>query len=140
MNQERLKILEMIQEGKINAEEGYQLLQALEGAAKQPDRESSPPGGRDRFFRVKVDGDKTKVNVNIPMRLVKVASKFVSVGMNFIPEQARSEMDKHGIDLSQIDFNELVDLIDQGLVDGKLVDVQVQDPNEGLMTVEVYVE
>jgi hypothetical protein len=139
MNQERLKILEMIQEGKISAGEGYHLLQALEEEVKT-DRGSSPPGGRDKYFRVKVDGDKTKVNVNIPMRLVKVASKFVSVGMNFIPEQARSEMDKHGVDLSQIDFNELVDLIDQGLVDGKLVDVQVQDPQEGLMIVEVYVE
>jgi|GEM_PF-6134702 hypothetical protein len=49
-------------------------------------------------------------------------------------------MDKRGIDLSEIDLKELVDLIDQGLVDGKLVDVELDDPQEGHMTVAVYVE
>ena len=57
-----------------------------------------------------------------------------------LPAQARDEMNKQGIDLTQIDFTELVDLIDQGLIDGKLVDVEVDDPQEGKMTVQVYVE
>lgn len=135
MSQEKLRVLELIQEGKVNAEQGLELLQAMEPGAKE-----TPSGNSDRVFRVKVDGDKTKVNVNIPMRLVRVASKFVGLGMNFIPPEARSEMDKRGIDLSEIDFKELVDLIDQGLVDGKLVDIEVDDPNEGHMTVAVYVE
>ncbi|HWP97630.1 MAG TPA: hypothetical protein VN426_12360 [Syntrophomonadaceae bacterium] len=135
MNQERLKILQLIEEGKVTASEGLELLQALEAP-----RESKPADGRERVFRVKVDGDKTKVNVNIPLRLVRVASKFATLGMNFIPEQARTELDNRGIDLSQFDFDELIDLIDQGLVDGKLVDVNVEDPNEGRITVEVYVE
>lgn len=135
MSQEKLRVLELIQEGKVNAEQGLELIQAMESGAKE-----TPSGSSDRVFRVKVDGDKTKVNVNIPMRLVRVASKFVGLGMNFIPPEARSEMDKRGIDLSEIDFKELVDLIDQGLVDGKLVDIEVDDPNEGHMTVAVYVE
>lgn len=135
MSQEKLRVLELIQEGKVNAEQGLELLQAMESGTKE-----TPSGNSDRVFRVKVDGDKTKVNVNIPMRLVRVASKFVGLGMNFIPPEARSEMDKRGIDLSEIDFKELVDLIDQGLVDGKLVDIEVDDPNEGHMTVAVYVE
>ncbi|MEQ8175685.1 MAG: hypothetical protein ABRQ26_11525 [Syntrophomonadaceae bacterium] len=135
MSQEKLRVLELIQEGKVNAEQGMELLQAMESGAKE-----TPSGNSDRVFRVKVDGDKTKVNVNIPMRLVRVASKFVGLGMNFIPPEARNEMDKRGIDLSEIDFKELVDLIDQGLVDGKLVDIEVDDPNEGHMTVAVYVE
>lgn len=135
MSQEKLRVLELIQEGKVSAAQGLELLQAMDSGAKE-----APVGNSDRVFRVKVDGDKTKVNVNIPMRLVRVASKFVGLGMNFIPPEARSEMDKRGIDLSEIDFKELVDLIDQGLVDGKLVDIEVDDPNEGHMTVAVYVE
>lgn len=135
MGQEKLRVLELVQEGKVSAVQGLELLQAMESGEQE-----KPAGNSDRVFRVKVDGDKTKVNVNIPMRLVRVASKFVGLGMNFIPPEARSEMDKRGIDLSEIDFKELVDLIDQGLVDGKLVDIEVDDPKEGHMTVAVYVE
>jgi hypothetical protein len=136
MSQEKLRVLELIQEGKVSASEGLELLNAME----EGEQELKPSDNGDRHFRVKVDGDKTKVNVNIPMRLVRAASKFVNLGINFIPQEARSEMDKRGIDLSDVDFNELVDLIDQGLVDGKLVDVDVEDPKEGRMTVAVYVE
>jgi len=136
MSTDKLKILEMIQEGKINTAEGLELLQALDMTNKDTRNTSD----QDRFLRVKVDGDKTKVNVNIPLRLVRVASKFVGVGMNFVPTQAREEMNKQGIDLTQMDFSELVDLIDQGLMDGKLVDVEVDDPQEGKMTVQIYVE
>lgn len=131
-----MRVLELIQEGKVTAAQGLELLQAIESG----DKETRAAGKTDRVLRVKVDGDKTKVNVNIPMGLVRAASKFAGLGMNWIPQEARREMDKQGIDLSQIDFNELVDLIDQGLVDGKLVDVDVQDPVEGHMTVAVYVE
>lgn len=136
MSQEKLRVLELIQDGKVSASEGLELLKAME----EGEKESKPAGNGDRQFRIKVDGEKTKVNVNIPMRLVKAASKFANLGINFIPQEARSEMDKRGIDISEIDFNELVDLIDQGLVDGKLVDIDVEDPKEGRMTVAVYVE
>jgi hypothetical protein len=49
-------------------------------------------------------------------------------------------MKKQGIDLTKIDFNELMQLIDQGLSDGRLVDVETEDEEEGKMKVEVYVE
>jgi hypothetical protein len=136
MGTDKLKVLEMIQEGKISTAEGLELLQALDADKKNVPVQS----GQDRFLRVKVDGEKTKVNVNIPLRLVKVASKFMGMGMSFIPVQARDEMNKQGIDLSQIDFDELMELIDQGVLDGKLVDIETEDPSEGHMTVQVYVE
>ncbi len=136
MSTDKLKILEMIQEGKISTAEGLELLQALD----MTNKDTPSTSGKDRNFRVKVDGDKTKVNVNIPLSLVRVASKFAGMGMNLIPAQARDEMNKQGIDLSQIDFNELVNLIEQGLTDGKLVDIEVEDPQEGKMKVQVYVE
>jgi hypothetical protein len=82
MSQEKLRVLELIQEGKVSAAEGLELLQAMDSGVKE-----TPDGRVDRAFRVKVDGDKTKVNVNIPMRLVRVASKFMGWGMNFIPRK-----------------------------------------------------
>lgn len=146
MENEKLKILEMIQEGKISSAEGLELLNALQGGDR---KEKSFPmdktneNNKERFLRVRVSGDGTgvkKVDVNIPLRLLKVASKFVNMGMGMIPKEAREEMEKQGIDIAQLDFDELVQLIDQGLSDGKLVDVDVDDPEGGKIQVEVYVD
>lgn len=139
MNEEKKKILEMIQEGKITSAEGLELLSALEGSS-DPVKSVNPRLSR-RFLRVKVYTDKVvKVNVNIPLVLIKAASKFAAMGLKYIPEEARLEMEKKGIDLTQIDIEELVAAIEQGLVDEKLVDVDVDDPKEGKVRVEVYVE
>jgi hypothetical protein len=87
-----------------------------------------------------VIGDKAKkVNVNIPLNLVKVASKFAVFGMGFIPEEARKELERKGIDLSQLDLEEVLALIEQGLDVDKLVDIDVDDPEERRAKVEVYV-
>jgi hypothetical protein len=144
VSEEKLKILQMIQDGKINATEGLELIKALEDSEStaNPHPESiSHSRLANRFLRVKVNTEgTTKVNVNLPLSLLKVASKFAAFGMNYIPESARQEMEKKGINLSQIDLEELMRLIEEGLTDGKLVDVEVNDPNEGLVKVEVYVE
>jgi DUF4097 and DUF4098 domain-containing protein YvlB len=139
MSDEKKRILEMIQEGKITSAEGLELLAALDDSVDQV----KPLKTRltKRFLRVKVYTDKAvKVNVNIPLALIKVASKFATVGLKYIPDEARAEMEKKGIDLTQIDMEELVNAIEQGLVDEKLVDVDVDDPKEGKVRVEVYVE
>jgi hypothetical protein len=139
MNDERMKILEMIQNGKITATEGLNLLKALDDANIKPDETMNNSSGR--FLRIRViSGQHSKVNVNIPLSLLKVATKFAGFGLKFIPEEAHLEMQKKGIDLSDINFDELVQLIDQGLVDGKLVDVDIEDPHEGRTRVEIYVE
>lgn len=138
MNNETIKVLEMIQEGKISAIEGAELLKALD-----EDSGVKPVAQRDdRFLRVRVSGDKVKkVNVNIPLKLLKVFSSLAVMCMKLIPEEARREMEKKGIDLASIDIEELLLLIEQGLVsDEKLVDIDVDDPDEGKVRVEVYVE
>ena len=146
MENEKLKILEMIQEGKISSAEGLELLNALQEADKVDNTLSTiktTPNSKDRFLRVRVSGDGThvhKVDVNIPLSLLKVAAKFANFGSGMIPKEAREQMEEKGIDLSKIDFDELIMLIDQGLSDGKLVDVDVNDPNEGRTKVEVYVD
>lgn len=141
MSEEKLKILQMIQEGKINAAEGLELLKALEESEPKPESSSPPLRLANRFLRIRVHNDEAvKVNVNLPLSLVRVASKFATFGMNYIPESARREMEQKGIDLSKIDFEELLRMIEDGLVDGKLVDVNTNDPVEGPVKVEVYVD
>lgn len=138
MSDEKIKILEMIQNGKITAAEGLELLKALDDSFIKQDNALNTGS---RFLRIRVtSGQNKKVNVNIPLSLLKVATKFASFGMKFIPEEARQEMQKKGVDLSEIDFDELVQLIDQGLANGKLVDVDTDDQKDGRTKVEVYVE
>lgn len=143
MSEEKLKILQMIQEGKVSAAEGLELLKALDESENAPAGSSAPAAGRlaNRFLRIRVNGASAKkVNINIPLGLVKAASKFAALGMNYIPDSARAEMLQKGVDLSKIDLEELVLQIEQGLVDGKLVDIDVDDPKEGPIKVEIYVD
>lgn len=141
MNEEKLRILQMIEEKKITAAEGMELLNALDDTVLEQKVASYAQGKK--FLRVRVSGSgekAKKVNVNIPLNLVKVVSKFAVFGMGFIPEEARKELERKGIDLSQLDLEELLSLIEQGMAVEKLVDIDVDDPKEGHVRVEVYVD
>jgi hypothetical protein len=122
--EERMQILKMIEEGKISAKEGAELLRALEkeGASKgaEPLKGASTP----RWFRVRITdlaSGKNKVNVNIPMGLVNVGMK---MGARFAPE------------IDGLDFDELSRLIRRG-AHGKVIDVIDDEEGE---RVEIFVE
>lgn len=97
---------------------------------RQPQTIYLPEGPRkpidSLMLKIKVlstDGD--KVNVNLPLALVKV---FVNSGME-IPQINGNDA------LKNIDFNQILSLCEQGLL-GKLVDVQSADGD----IVEIWVE
>lgn len=118
---ERMKILDMIREGKIKPDEGARLLQALTSGAKKGTERS---GRAPRWLRVSVTEAKTnkpKVNVNLPMSLVNVGIK---LGARFIPGDG---------DLS---FTEVLEAIKSG-VTGKVF--EYEDQNEG-ERIEIWVE
>ena len=124
--EERLRILQMIQEGKVTAEEGAKLLEALgsgnrkAGATARAVRPARDP----RLLRVRItdlDTGKTKVNVNIPMSLVNVG---VRLGARFMPTHA------------DVDYDEIMEAI-QGGASGQLVDVEDVESGE---RVEVWIE
>lgn len=121
--EERLKILKMIEEGKITAEEGAGLLASLEGVSTSPGAASTARGSS-RWFRVRVtdtDTGKTRVNVRLPVSLVNAGLK---MGARFSPE------------VEGLDMNQLMQFINSGEV-GKVVDVY--DENDG-EHVEVFIE
>ncbi len=119
--EERMKILEMIREGTISAEEGARLLEALQ---TQDKRQTQSEGRESRWMRVKVTDLKTsavKVSVNIPMGLVRVGIK---MGARFTPRD------------SAIDYNGVMDALRNGST-GKIVDLENKDENE---RVEIWIE
>jgi hypothetical protein len=124
MSEERARILQMVSENKIDAQEAARLLSAL-NAAPTPDEDAEAARTRGaRWFRVRVtdmETGRTKVNVNLPLSLVKVGLR---MGAHFAPE------------VEELDWNELMTAIQDG-ANGKLVEVEdVQDGEK----VEVYVD
>jgi hypothetical protein len=121
---ERLKILNMVAEGKITAEEGAQLLSALRSTDRRAGGSGGMESGSPRVLRVRVTDSRTgrtKANINIPVSLLHVA---VRIGAKFAP------------DLEGVDFHELMEIINQG-GRGKIIDVSDEDGTE---RVEIYAE
>ena len=123
--EERMKILSMIAEGKISAEEGAKLLSAIQSGTKK--REAPRKMGQPstpRWFRVRVTDLETgrdKVNVNLPMSLVDVGTR---MGARFAPE------------LEDMDFAEIMEQVKSG-AQGKIIEVEDVEDGE---RVEIYVE
>ncbi|MEJ5197862.1 MAG: hypothetical protein WHX53_02965 [Anaerolineae bacterium] len=119
--EERLRILKMIEDKQITAEEGARLLEALRAGAAT---ETRPETGRSRWLRVRVTdraSGKLKVNVNIPVGLIDVGLK---MGARFAPEM-------NGMDLAAI--QEAI----RGGLQGRILEVDDEQDNE---RVEIFVE
>jgi hypothetical protein len=122
--EERMKILSMIREGKISAEEGAKLLSALGDGEKPSRMTSTKTTGEPRWFRVRVTdlvSGKTKVSVNIPFGLMEWG---LQIGAQFAPEVA------------DLDFEQLKEMLQSG-VEGKVVDVIDEEDGEH---VEIFIE
>lgn len=123
--EERMKILKMIEEGKISAEEGAKLLAALADSRKSAAGAQAAAGsGGARWLRIRVTDTSTgraKVNVNIPIGLVNFGLK---LGARFSPEVDEGQMEA------------LAQALKSGL-SGKIIDVTDE---EGREHVEIFVE
>ena len=119
---ERMKILKMIEEGKISAEEGTRLLEAL---GKQRRKLPESGTGEARWLRVRVTDigtGKESVRVNLPLSLVNVGLR---MGARFVPD----------ID-QELAMEELTEALEHGLT-GKIVDIV--DDEDG-QRVELFIE
>ncbi len=129
INEEKMQILKMIEEGKINSTEGLELLDAIENKGSQEiitQNNTSNYSAKWLRVRVKAEDDKTKVNVNIPISLVDIGFKIATA---YSPELQADE-------LKGIDFEEIIKAIKNG-AEGKIVDIYDEESNT---TVEVFVE
>ena len=124
MENERLQILKMVEQGQISAEEGAKLLEALEEGIGKMQTASQKGSQQARWLRIRVSnlasgGD--KVNIAIPFRLVDLGLR---IGARFAPN------------IEDLDVEKVVQAIREGTV-GKVVDVQ---DIEGGERVEIFVE
>jgi hypothetical protein len=101
MSAERKKILQMLAEGKITAEEAEQLLERLgpsdetASAGQQSGRRRKP-----KWLHVAVDSPRKgdRVNIKVPLTIIRAGMKFATV----LPPGAEEKLSAKGIDLSRL--------------------------------------
>jgi hypothetical protein len=123
--EERMRILKMIDEGKISAEEGAKLLSALNENRRGPNAPMAPRApGAARWLRVRVTDvatGRSKATVQIPLALIESGMK---IGAHFAPE------------VEGVDMPTIMEALRSGMT-GKIVDVV--DGKDG-EHVEIFVE
>jgi hypothetical protein len=119
--EERMKILKMIEEGKLSAEEGSKLLSALAGANRAP---GGLTAGGAKWLRVRVTdvaSGRSKATVQIPLALMDAGMK---IGAHFAPE------------VEGVNMDQLMEALRSGMT-GKIIDVTDDEDGEH---VEIFVE
>ena len=138
MNPDRRSVLQMLSEGKITADEAERLLSALDRTDPPPAAEPRSPVGHNappKYLRVTVDalehGSPTKVNVRVPMALLRAGVRLTSL----IPPAARDEVNrelaKNGVpfDIGQLkpeNLDELINHLNDLTVDVDSADAKVR--------------
>lgn len=120
MNEQRKDILGMLTEGKVTVEEAERLIAALE--RDQPPVASSleaRPRGKAKYLRLVVDtvedGEPTRVNVRVPLQLLRAGVKLAALIPPRALERATAEMHRSGVpfDLTQLKPEQLEEFVDQ---------------------------
>lgn len=124
MNNDRRAVLQMLAEGKITAEEAERLLSALDRTEASRPAEAAPalrPNNLPKYLRVVVDTDEpgdggpTKVNIRVPVALLRAGVRLTSLIPPAARDQVNAELAKNGVafDLGQVKPENLEDLVDQ---------------------------
>ena len=124
MNEEKMKILKMLEEKKISSLEAMQLLDSLD---KLDSKAQGRRGGEGRALKIRVykeDSSEPKVNVNVPL----VWSKFLTP---FIGGKIKEELEAKGYPM---DMGKIQEALESGEI-GKIIEV-----NNGKNRVEIYIE
>jgi hypothetical protein len=128
-SEERMKVLKMVQEGKITPEMASELLKALDSSARKPQAEEVSSGpftgkGGGRFFHVRVtdtDSGKTRVNVRLPLGMVNAG---IRMGMRFSPEVEGLDTARLAEALAAGETGQIMDIYDDE--DGEHVEVYIE--------------
>ncbi len=125
MDEERMRILKMIESGKISAEEGIKLLEALE--LNQGEKTAQPENTFGKMLNIKIsdsESGKVKVNLKVPLGIAHIIK-------SLIPEPELQKLEERGINLDMIFQN-----IDSGSF-GKLLEVE---DNERKQIIQLSIE
>jgi len=137
MNEEILRILKMVEDGKIDSQKAMQLIEVLKGESKEPislekmapNSSNSNNKNKGKMLRIKIRSkDKDIMNINLPLKfvsgMIRTFGRIPNLNVNGMGDSDMDNMTKN-----------ISDAIDAGM-DGKIVDIQSGDGD----IVEVVIE
>lgn len=131
MSNDRRQVLEMLAAGKISAEDAERLIEKLATSSDAASAAGTQPkGARPKYLRVVVTDSGDKVNIRVPLALVRTGIKLSTM----LPSEANERLSERGIDLSQLSGLQGEELIDA------LRDLHVDVDAEGGETVRIFCE
>ena len=137
--EDKMRILNLLSEGKISAEEASKLLEALGADEKKEEiiAFKGKQGRKPTKLRVEVDANenskKSKVNINIPLSLVRTMGPIIAKNL---PQEARDEMSGKGVDIVAI-MNSIEEFIEAA---GEEDIVNVDISGDEVSKVRIYAE
>jgi len=112
MKEEILKILKMVEEGKLTKDEAVELIEAL----KETESESKMPSKKKKFLKIRVTKQgKPTVNITLPFSLVKW-------GLSLAQKIGHKKLTVEGKEIP-VDLNELNEALKDPDFTGKIIDV-----------------
>jgi hypothetical protein len=115
MNPETRRILNLLAEGKINAEEAERLIDALQGKPGASAELASAEGPK--YLRVLVEGDQSphggKVNVRVPFNLIRAGVRLAALLPSVAYDPINKALKENGVDfdVSKVKPENLEDLV-----------------------------
>ena len=120
--EERLKILEMIQNGVISAKEGKKLLEALKTKKVKNDIHSSESSSS-KTIRVRVsdkESGQPKVSVNLPIGLINAG---LNIASNFVPDKELEIIAEVEEAIKSGETGKIIDIFDK--TDGEHIEIYI---------------
>ena len=114
---EERRILGLLAAGQLSADEASEVLGALRDDAP-PSPPRPRPTARNLRIRIETEDDgaqRSRINVNLPLGLAKFAGQL-------LPEEAKDQLERHGIDLEGV-----LGSLGDDLPEGPLVDFEAGD-------------
>ena len=129
MSDEISRVLTMVEEGKLNKEKAAELIDVLQGKGNQVDlNKRNSTSYLNKMLKIRVTSENgDKVNVNLPIKLLKAVLKVGTNIAKMIPESEKYVKD--------IDIELLIEAIENEL-DGQIVDVTSAKGDKVLVTIE----
>jgi len=114
MNEEIKKVLDMLEQGKISKDDAVKLIEALKENSKEETPAQKKPPEKRRFHIIAEKGDGKKVNITIPLNILKF-------GLTIAKKLGKSTIDIDGNEIP-IDIDKINEVLKDPDFSGKVVE------------------